>query len=278
MAVFGLHIGKIFLWGLIVALIGLLPVGMVFGFLGQSVGAADSAEAGLWLMGIWAALLWLILVMAPLGIKINQLAVFGRTQPVGYLQMLFSRRGLHFFGYTLLIGFIFFVGFLMAFVPAGVSLRLVMEQIPAEGAADFSRALPAVARALEHSGGMAGLGVFVSAVLVVAFVVLALPLQLTLAAVSVEESPSLGRSYNLASGNKLRLFCCMSLVALFFLLLNGALILMGKAFGADQSAGVRLMLLPLNFIVMLFDLTTAKAVYAVAYRTLSGLPDPRSTR
>jgi len=278
MAVFGLHIGKVFLWGLIVVLIGLLPVGMVFGLLEQNSGVAGGPEAGLWMMGFWAALLWLILVMTPFSIKINQLAVFGRVQPIGYAQLLFSRRGLSFFGYTLLVSLIFSVGFVMAFMPAGASLGLAMRQIPAEEMADFSRIGPAVVQALEHSGGMVSFGIFVSAVLGVAFVVLALPLQLVFPAASVEESPSLGRSYNLASGNKLRLFCCMFFVVLFFLLLNGALVLIGKVFGMDHSAGVKLILLPLNLIVMLFDLVTAKAVYAVAYRILSGLPDPRLAR
>lgn len=281
MAVFGLHIGKIFQWGLIVVAVGVVPVGVVFGFLEQSVKAAsasDNPEAGLWLMLLWAALLWLALVMTPLGIKINQLAVFGRTQPIRYLDMLFSRRSLRFLGYTILVGLIFLAGFLLAFVPAGAGLRFAMEQIPAGSVADFSQVGPAIVHALAHSGGTASFGILVSAALGVAFAVLALPLQLVLPAVSVEENPSLGRSYNLASGNKLRLFCSMLLVVLFFLCLNGALILIGKAFGADQSVGVRLMLLPLNLIVMLFDVVTAKAVYAVAYRIFSGLPDPRSTQ
>jgi len=120
------------------------------------------------------------------------------------------------------------------------------------------------------------LGMLVSLALVVTFWALALPFYLVLPGVAVEERPSLGRAYNLAAGNKVRLFWCVVLVSAIFLVLDLIIGRIGRSFGAANPL-MALLLVPLNLFVLFFNVASTTSVYAVAYRILSGLPDPRIT-
>jgi len=222
------------------------------------------------------SILWFALTLTPFIIRINQLAVFGRAQPIRYAQALFSWGTPRFLGYACLVGIIFVVGMTLALMPLGISFGVAMGQGPLPDAANFEQVMAAFTQALAAGGSMLNFGLLVSAVLGIAFVALALPLHLVFPALAVEERASLVRAYNLANGNKLRLFCCVCPVVLFFLALNVGLALLGKALNVDQNTGARLFFLPLTHVVMFFDVVTAKSVYAVAYRVLSGLPDPNS--
>jgi len=274
----GLYFWKILLWLAIYVVIGCVPLGVVVVLSilavvahgGLSVLLASSFGLAALLAFFWlAALLWLLWASAPWHIRIYQLVIFGRVQPVSYLKMIFTARASRFVGYSLLVGLIAVVGFVLAAIPAVVGFNLVAPH----GAAAQG---PAMAQAMAQHGAVVLLGFLVSFALVIAFMVLVTPLQLTLPAVSVEEQPSMGRAYNLATGNKWRLFWSAVLVGLIFAVINLVIRLIGMAFGSAHNPGVALLFTPISLFVTLFSAASTTSVYAVAYRIFSGLPDPRA--
>jgi hypothetical protein len=108
-----------------------------------------------------------------------------------------------------------------------------------------------------------------------AFFILTSPLNLIYPAASVEREPSLNRAYTLGSQVKFRLFLCVVLSAILFAVLGQGLELVAKAFGSEKSQAIRMAVVPLQVILTFFSYVTSVGVPAVAYRVLSGMPDPQ---
>jgi hypothetical protein len=251
MAVFGLHMGKLLVWALFPLLLG-------GGAVGATVALAAWQDAlgkgfNLWLVPIGVALLFAFQTSLPFSIRVNQLSVLGRVEKTGYLEMIFSPLSFRYLGYACIVGAVMAGGVLLALAPAlAVGFGLA-------GA---------------KQGALMGVAGLVSFVLFVALIILTSPLSLVYPAVAVEDEPSLAQAYNLGAHNKLRLFWCLALSTLLFGVLGGGLDLLGKAFGEEQEWLAYLILLPAHLILTMFSYVASVAIPAVAYRVLTGLPDP----
>lgn len=253
MAVFGLYMGKLFAWALFPLLLG-------GGAVGATVALAAWQDAlgkgfNFWLVPIGVAVIFAIQTTLPFSIRVNQLAVLGRVEKTGYLEMIFSPLSFRYLGYACIVSLIMIVGALLALAPAL--------------AVGFG-----IAGAKE--GPLMGVAGLVSFVLFMALIILTAPLSLIYPAVAVEAEPSLARAYNLGAHSKLRLFWCLVLSTILFGLLSGGLDLLGRAFGEEREDLANLVLVPAHLILVMFNYVSSVAIPGVAYRVLSGLPDPRA--
>jgi len=253
MAVFGLHTGTLCKWALIPSFLALAALGAAFG-LGVWLKPADAGGFPYWWMGFVPAVIFCLVAWTPYAIRVNQLAVIGRTEPVGYLEMMFSPQGLRYLAYAIIVGFIEIIGLAVSALPAVVTLN-------AAAPGGQTRIILAVA---------------VTVALLLAFFILTAPLNLIYPAASLEAEPSLGRAYTLGSHRKVRLFLCTFLCALLFGVLGQIVEFAAGALGAGSSGTVRMVFVPVHILISFFSYVTATAVPAVAYRILSGLPDPRA--
>ena len=256
MAVFGLHIGKLFRWALIPAIMSVVALGAAFG-LGLWLQPPGGEDTGFpyWWMGFAPAGVFCTMAWVPYALRVNQLAVTGRVEPGGYVEKVFASASLRYLGYAILVGFIQVAGILISCLP----LFLI----------GLGKLQEAGSTRLVLAGA-------VTAALMLAFFILTSPLNLIYPAASVEREPSLNRAYTLGSHVKFRLFLCMVLSALLFAVLGQGLELMAKAFGSEKSQAIWMAVLPIQIILTFFSYVTSVGVPAVAYRVLSGMPDPQS--
>lgn len=255
MALFGLNIGKLMKWGIIPSLLSLAALGAALG-LGLLLQPEEQGGVPWWWAGFIPAVFFSILAWVPYGMRINQLAVTGRVEPGGHVGKMFTQAALWYFAYGLLVGLIQLGGVLISAVP----VILVMMN---KGQAGVD---PRVALA-----GLATAG------LMLVFFIMTSPLNLIYAAASVEREPSLGRAYNLGAHCKLRLFVCVVLTGLLFGVLQQGVEWIASSIGGRFSEHAKLLFAPVLVLVWFFSYVTAAAVPAVAYRILSGLPDPRKS-
>ncbi|WP_243358604.1 hypothetical protein [Fundidesulfovibrio terrae] len=253
MAVFGLHIGALSKWALIPFFLSAAALGAAFG-LGLWLQPPGGAGFPYWWMGFLPAAIFCLVAWTPYAIRVNQLAVAGRVEPVGYLETMFSSVGLRYLAYAIIVGFIQLAGIAISALP----VLLVAHSGTQDG--NSSRVVLAVA---------------LTVVLVLAFFILTSPLNLVYPAAALEREPSLGRAYNLGAHRKLRLFACVFLTAALFGVLGQVVEFAASAMGAQKSGMVRLAFVPVQILLSFFSYVTATAVPAVAYRILAGLPDPR---
>ena len=254
MAVFGLHIGKLFRWALIPVLLSAVALGAAFG-LGlwlQPAGGGDS-RFPYWWMGFAPAGVFCMMAWVPYAVRVNQLAVTGRVEPGGYVEKVFASASLRYLGYAILVGFIQVAGILISALP----LFLI-----------------GVDKLQEAGSTRLVLAGAVTAALMLAFFILTSPLNLIYPAASLEREPSLNRAYTMGSHVKFRLFLCMALSAILFAVLGQGLEYMAKAFGSEKSQMISMAVVPIQVILTFFSYVTSVGVPAVAYRVLSGRPDP----
>ena len=248
MAVFGLHFGKLFKWALV-------PLFLGGGVLGAALGLAawrGGLGGGLnpWLAPVAVAALFALQTFVPFAIRVNQLAVLGRVENSGYVEMIFAPRSLRYMGYAVIVTLIMAAGTLISVAPLVAYYAMKLAGGPVVSFAAF-------------------------AVLLVSFFVLTSPLNLILPAVSVEREPSLNKAYNLGARNKLRLILAIFLSTALFTVLTQAVELGARALGGkDGETLTVLVALPLQIFLGFFSYVTSVAVPAVAYRVLSGLPEP----
>jgi hypothetical protein len=254
MAVFGLHFGKIFKWALIPVLLGGGAVGATFGLAVWK--HALGVGWNIWLVPIGVAIIFAVQAGLPLAIRINQLAVLGRVEKAGYMEMIFSPQSFRYLGYACIVSAVLVGGILLACVPAGLGVYFT--------------------ESAGRSGATSVMGILVSLALGTALVVLTMPLNLVFPAVAVESEPSLVRSYNLGVHCKFRLFWSVSLSAALFVVLTTLVGLVGEHFGMEHNPLITLILMPVNVAVGLFSWVTSLSVPAVAYRILTGLPNPQA--
>jgi len=253
MAVFGLHIGKLLRWSLAPLLLSGAAVGLAVLAAVYGKGLLhDGGESRLWWIALVPAVFFVLWVWTPYAIRVNQLAVLGRVEPGGYMAQLVSGRSRSFLGYILLV---------TAIELGGLALS----------AAPF---LAALKRAPEHAGFVLAGGA-VSCLLALAFLVLTTPLNMIYAAVSLERHASLRAVFDLGSGVRWRIFCCMLLPALLFAVVGQMLNEVSNAFGGGKTVPGFLVFIPAQVLLTFFNSVTSTAVPAVVYRILSGLPDPR---
>jgi hypothetical protein len=255
MAIFGLHIGKLFRWSLIPIIMSLVALGAAFG-LGMWLQPAGGADSGFpyWWMGFVPAGVFCMMAWVPYAVRVNQLAVTGRVEPGGYVEKVLASVSLRYLGYAILVGFIQVAGILISALPVffvGVDKLQEIGQV------------------------RMALAIAVSSALMLAFFILTSPLNLIYPAASVEREPSLNRAYALGSHVKFRLFLCVVLCAILFAVLGQGLDSMAKAFGSGKSQLISMAVVPLQIILTFFSYVTSVGVPAVAYRVLSGLPDPQ---
>lgn len=256
MAIFGLHIGKLFRWSLIPIIMSLVALGAAFG-LGLWLQPAGGESSGFpyWWMAFVPAAIFCMLAWVPYAVRVNQLAVTGRVEPGGYVEKVFASVSLRYLGYAILVGFIQVAGIVISALPV---------------------ILMGVGR-LEDAGQvrvvMAGA---VTVTLMMAFFILTSPLNLIYPAASVEREPSLNRAYSLGAHVKFRLFLCVVGSAILFAVLGQGIDSLAKAFGSGKSQLISMAVVPLQVILTFFSYVTSVGVPAVAYRILSGLPDPQS--
>jgi hypothetical protein len=253
MAVFGLHCGKILAWLV-------TPVFLGGGAVAAAVGLAAWRQAlghgfNIWLAPVGVAIVFAIQTVLPLVIRINQLAVHGRVEQAGYMEMIFSPRCFRYLGYGCIVSAIMAAGLILAMLPAGLGAHFAW-----------------------NGGGLSGasaLGIALSSALALAFMVLTTPLHLVFPAVAVEPAPALGRAYNLGAHSKVRLFLAIFLSALFFAALTRLFAMAGELLSRGGHPLFVFILLPVQMGLVLFSWVTSISVPAVAYRILSGLPDPQ---
>uniref|UniRef100_A0A7C4AHU7 Glycerophosphoryl diester phosphodiesterase membrane domain-containing protein n=1 Tax=Fundidesulfovibrio putealis TaxID=270496 RepID=A0A7C4AHU7_9BACT len=252
MAVFGLHLGKLVKWALIPLFAGLGPVGLTIGLAAWQ----DALGKGfnLWLVPVAVAVIFAIQTMIPFAIRVNQLAVLGRVEKTGYLEMIFSGQSFRYLGYGCIVALIMAGGIVLAIAPAVVLGSGVLQ--------------------LGASRSMLPWAVGVSVILSIWFFILTIPFNLVYPAVAVEREPSLMKAYHLGSGNKARLFFCVLLATVLFGALTLAAEMLPNLFLRDPESPWRLVFLPVQLFLSLFNHVTSQTVPAVAYRILSGLPDP----
>lgn len=255
MALFGLNIGKLMKWGIIPTLLSLAALGAALG-LGLLLQPEEQGSVPWWWAGFIPAVFFSVLSWVPYGMRINQLAVTGRVEPGGYVGKMFTQAALWYFAYGLLVGLIQLAGMFISAVP--VILVLVGK---GQGTGDYRVALAGLA----------------TVVLLLVFFIMTSPLQLIYAAASVEREPSLGKAYNLGAHCKVRLFFCVVLTGLLFGALQQGVDWIAGSFGGRYSQDARLLFAPVQVLVWFFSYVAATAVPAVAYRILSGLPDPRES-
>jgi len=256
MAVFGLHIGKLLRWTLVPVFLCLAVAGLALLLAAYGKGLLHGAGSSrLWWIALVPGALFGLWAWTPYAVRINRLAVLGRVEPGGYMAQLVSDRCRTFLGYILLTTLI---------QTAGLGLS----------AAPF---LAAVARAQEGSGLVVAGGA-VSCALALAFLVLVAPLNLIFPAAALDARPSLRAAFNLGHGARWRLFWCMFLPSLLFGILGEFLGEVSNAFGADKTVWAFLVFMPAQVLATFFNTVTSTAVPAVAYRILSGLPDPRQAQ
>lgn len=255
MALFGLNIGRLMKWGIIPSLLSLAALGAALG-LGLLLQPEEQGGVPWWWAGFIPAVFFSILAWVPYGMRINQLAVTGQVEPGGYVGKMFTQAALWYFAYGLLVGLIQMGGALISAMPV---LLLLMNK--GQAGADARVAL----------AGLATLA------LMLVFFIMTSPLNLIYAAASVEREPSLGRAYNLGAHSKLRLFFCVLLTGLLFGILQQGVEWIASAVGGRFSEHAKLLFAPVQVLVWFFSYVTAAAVPAVAYRILSGLPDPRES-
>lgn len=256
MAVFGLHIGKLFKWALPPAVMSLAALGAAFalGLWLQPPGGADT-RFPYWWMGFVPAGLFFLIAWVPYSIRVNQLAVTGGVTPGGYLEKIFSPASFRYLGYAVLVSFIQVAGMVVSALPV-----LLTGSVFAKN--------PASAKFL--------LACAVTLVLMVAFFILTSPLHLIYPAASLEREPSLAKAYTLGAHSKLRIFLCVALTAILFALLGQAVELAPKAIGLGNSQFVKAAFVPVQIFLTFFSWVTSTAVPAVAYRVLSALPNPQA--
>ena len=253
MAVFGLHIGRLFKWVLIPIFLGGGVVGIAFGLAAWK----DAIGHGLnvWLIPMVPAILFAIQTFLPFAIRVNQLAVLGRVEQTGYLGMIFSSQSFRYLGYASLVSLILFVGFALGLVPVSLAGAVWKSGITEP-------------RTI--------LGILASVALILMFLILTSPLNLIYPAVAVEQDPALGKAYHLGSHRKFRIFLCVFLSALLFAVLFQLVELIGEAFGLETGSHLGVVLIPVHLFLTFFSYVTSVAIPAVAYRILSGLPDPNA--
>ena len=254
MSLFGLNIGRLMKWGILPALLSAAALGSALG-LGLLLKPEEDGGVPWWWAGFVPAVFFALLSWAPYGMRINQLAVTGKVEPTGHLKMLFSPSALWYFSYSLLVGLIQLGGMLVSAIPV-----ILVAAVSSNGGSDARMALA--------SG--------VTLALMLVFFIMISPLNLIYPAASVEREPSLGKAYNLGAHSKLRLFFCVLLTALLFAVLEGVAEWSGKRLGGGSGLG-EMFFAPVRVLLWFFSYVTATAVPAVAYRILSGLPDPRES-
>jgi hypothetical protein len=255
MAIFGLHIGKLFRWSLIPVVLSLVALGAAFGIgLWLQPAGGESSGFPYWWMAFVPAGVFCMMTWVPYAIRVNQLAVTGRIEPGGYVEMVFASVSLRYLGYAILVGFIQVAGIVISALPVF---------------------LVGVDKLQEIGQVRMALAIAVAAALMLAFFILTSPLNLIYPAASVEREPSLNRAYALGSHVKFRLFLCVVLSAILFAVLGQGLDSMAKAFGSGKSQLISMAVVPLQVILTFFSYVTSVGVPAVAYRVLAGLPDPQ---
>jgi len=255
MAIFGLHIGKLFRWSLIPIIMSLVALGAAFG-LGLWLQPAGGESSGFpyWWMAFVPAGVFCMMAWVPYAIRVNQLAVTGRVESGGYVEKVFASVSLRYLGYAILVGFIQVAGIAISAMPVFL--------VGVDKLHDIGQMRVVMAGA-------------VTSALILAFFILTSPLNLIYPAASVEREPSLNRAYALGSHVKFRLFLCLVLSAILFAVLGQGLDSLAKAFGSGKSQMVSMAVVPLQVILTFFSYVTSVGVPAVAYRVLSGLPDPQ---
>jgi hypothetical protein len=257
MAVFGLHMGALCRWAIVPFILTLAALGGAFGIGLWLKPPGGAGGVPYWWLGFLPAVIFCLVAWTPYAIRVNQLAAVGRIEPVGYLETMFSPTGLKYLAYAIVVGFIQLVGLAISSLPVFLAVTT--------GIAGGDKAKVALA-------------VVIAAVLVLTFFIMISPLNLVYPAAALEREPSLGRAYNLGAHRKLRLFACVALCTIFFALLGQAVEYAALALGAQKSGLVRMAFVPVQILLSFFSYVTATAVPAVAYRILSGLPDPRAPR
>lgn len=253
MAVFGLHFGKLFKWTLIPLALGGGVLGAALG-LAAWQGALGGSILNPWMAPVFVAGLFALLTFVPLAVRINQLAALGRVEDAGYVEMIFAPRSLRYLGYACVVTLIMGLGLLLSALPLGLV---------------HSKAIP----------GNPGLALALSVFLALVFLTLTAPLNLVMPAVAVEREPSLGKAFDLGAHCKLRLFLAIALSTVFFSVLTQGVELLVRAMGGRQDGALStLVALPLQVLLTFFSYVTSVAVPAVAYRFLSGLPEPGSAQ
>ncbi|GFK96012.1 hypothetical protein NNJEOMEG_03886 [Fundidesulfovibrio magnetotacticus] len=248
MAVFGLHLGKLVKWALVPLALTAAAAALAVGAAVLGKGLLAEGSRAWWLAAVPAALFvgW---AWAPYGVRVNQLAVWGRVEQGGYMAQMVSGRVKSFLGYMLLVALIQLAGLGLSAAPFLVSMSRGDRAALAGGA--------------------------VSALLALSFLVLTSPLNLICTAASVTPRPSLGQVFHLASGARWRLFWLMFLPAALFAVLGEALTQVSNAFGADKTVLGFVVFMPAQVLLTFFSSVTSTAAPGVAWRMLSGLPDPR---
>lgn len=255
MSLFGLNIGRLMKWGIIPTLLSLAALGGALG-LGLLLQREEQGGVPWWWAGFIPAVFFSILAWVPYGMRVNQLAVTGRVEPGGYVGKMFTQAALWYFAYSLLVWLINLGGVLVSAMPV---ILMMVNKGQAVG------------------GPRMALAMLATAALLLVFLIMTSPLSLIYPAASVEREPSLGRAYNLGAHCKLRLFFCVLLTGLLFGILQQGVEWIASAIGGRFSENGKLLFAPVMILVWFFSYVTAAAVPAVAYRILSGLPDPRES-
>jgi hypothetical protein len=225
--------------------------------LGVSLAAAGAGFLGYRLTGHWLpavpCLVLSIMAWVPFLIQVNQLAVLDQAQTGHYLARIFEAQSLRFLAYAVLVQIISSLGLIIAFVPAGLAGLN-------GGFTEFTPRL--------------GMGLLVSVVLAVGFMILVSPLKLVYPCAAVEAQPSLGKAYNLGAENKFRLFLTWLLPGIFFFVLSSMLDRLANVFGPGYSLPKLVIILPAQLTLLTVNLMVNLVIPALAYRFLAGLPEP----
>ena len=225
----------------------------LLGALGSGGALSVVAVAAVTALGLAAVAL---LIWIPYFLRVNQLAVTGRVEPGSYASGVPSLPARRYLGYAVLVNILRALAISVSFSPIIIAARQ-----------DAS---------LQNTAGpMSFLPLLFFGLLFLAFVWLT-PLLLVFPATATEEKPSLARAYALGKHCKLRLFMCSVLCIVPLSLCS---ILAESAFApqrAQASTGYLLSYIGVQAILAFFMCITTEAVPAIAYRILSGLPDPNA--
>ena len=203
------------------------------------------------LLGLVNLLIWM-----PYCVRINQLAVLGRVEPGNYFRQIFTARSLRYLKYMALLVLLTIAGYLATLLPI---------------------LLASLAKA-QNSPGTAVLALL-GPIIYVTFFILITPFALVAPAAAVDDHPSLAKAYQLGKHCKLRLFLCSLLGMVCVLIMLGILLAAATPFINMQQ--IRSQEIPpvmwiVQIPVLFLYYVLPVVIQAMAYRILSGLPDPNA--